>query len=302
MNLLIQLLPAISVILFGIVARNMKIFNQEHIKGFEIFLFKIGMPCYLFSVTFNANLNEIVNIPFIIAYLVTFVLAFISATLLHGKSPLNQKLSLSLASSYSNTSLYLTPILFFLFNNAIAGVIANLTQVIIIQSAMILILTFLNHKKASKLKIILKIIFTPLILIPILGIVANYFNMQSYLKYPYQSIEIIGKSATGMALFVFGLNCTSVKFLNRLEKITALKIVLIKNFIHPLIALFVGYFIIKLDGYWLKSLVIAASSPTAFLVYLISNQYNANDEAIKPAIILSSILSMLTIIFISFAL
>jgi predicted permease len=74
MNLLIQLLPAISVILFGIAARNMKIFNQEHIKGFEIFLFKIGMPCYLFSVTFNANLNEIVNIPFIIAYLVTFVI------------------------------------------------------------------------------------------------------------------------------------------------------------------------------------------------------------------------------------
>jgi len=84
-----------------------------------------------------------------------------------------------------------------------------------------------------------------------------------------------------------------------LEKITALKIVFIKNFIHPLIALLIGVFVIKLDGYWLKSLIIAASSPTAFLVYIISCQYNAENNAIKPAIILSSIISFFTIIFLS---
>ncbi len=297
--MLLSLIPIIGVISVGAIARNIEIFNEHHTKGFEIFLFKIGFPCYLFSVALTQDLDSIFNIRFIAGYIITFICAFSLAMLLHKNTPLKQQIALSLTSSYCNTSSYLTPVLLFLFNNVISGVIANLLQVIIIQSIVILIFTSLNNSKTSKLLTLCKVACTPFIIMPLCGLALNYFSLQNIIKYPYEIINTIGKSTAGMALFVFGLNCAPIKFHDNIQKLKVIKIITIKNFIHPLIAFCVGYFLLNLHGYWLQSLVIAASAPTAFLIYIISNQYNAQDDAIKIGVILSSVTSVITIVFIS---
>ncbi|MDC0348931.1 hypothetical protein OAN21_00790, partial [Alphaproteobacteria bacterium] len=54
-----------------------------------------------------------------------------------------------------------------------------------------------------------------------------------------------------------------------------------------------------LEGYWLNSLVIAASAPTAFLVYLISKQFSTEEELVKKTIALSSVVAMISLIVIT---
>ncbi len=298
-TLFANIFPAIGIIILGVLLRVLKVFDNEHVKGFEIFWFKVGLPCYLFSFILMADLQGIVNVSFVLAYLATFIVTFCLGMFLHKKSLIKQRISLSLTSSYSNTTLYSVPIILCILGDATAGIIANLLQVMVVQLIAIFIFTFLNHNKTSVLKILFKVICTPFVIMPFVGIGLNYFHLQSYVKYPYEITNIIGKSATGMALFIFGLNFSKIRFHDSIQKFKVLKIVLLKNFIHPLIALVMGHYIFHLEKYWLSSLVITASAPTAFLIYIISNQYNANDDAIKTGIILSSIISVFTIIVIS---
>jgi len=297
------LLPAIGVIFIGCIARR-KIFDDHSIKSFEIFLFKIALPCFLFSVTFSSELKTIFNINFIFAYLVTWFFTFLLAMSLHKNNILKQRFALSFASSYSNTALYSVPITFFLFDNSISAIIANLIQVMIIQSIMIAILAFFDSNKAQKKNVfkecLFRVIKTPLVFMPFLGLFLNYWQLHSFKNnFLYESIKILGNTGAGIALFVFGLNCTAIKFNDKLQKIKVIKMVVIKNLIHPLFALCVGYFLFHLADYWLKSLIIITSAPTAFLIYVLTNQYKANDEAIRIATVVSCFASIITVILIS---
>ena len=299
-SLFFSLLPAIGVIFIGCVARNIKIFDDHHVKSFEIFLFKIAFPCFLFYITFSSELKTIFNIRFIFAYLATWFFTFLLAMLLHKNSIFKQRFALSFASSYSNTTLYSVPITFFLFGNSVSAIIANLVQVMIIQSIMIAILTFFNNNEAQKKNVFLQVIKTPLVFMPFLGLFLNYWQLHSFKNnFLYESIKILGNAGTSMSLFIFGLNCTAIKFNDKLQKIKVIKMVVIKNLIHPLFALCVGYFLFHLTDYWLKSLIIIASAPTAFLIYVLTNQYQANDEAIKIAIIISCFTSIITVTLLS---
>ena len=301
-SLFFSLLPAIGVIFIGCVARNIKIFDDHHIRSFETFLFKIAFPCFLFSATTSLDLSAILNIKFIFAYFVTWFATFLLAILVHKKnSSLKQTVALSCASSYSNTTLYSVPIIFFLFGNSIAAIIANLLQVMIIQAIMIAILTFFNNKQVEKQNIFLQVIKTPLVFIPFLGLLLNYLQLTGFKNiFLYESIKILGNAGTGMSLFIFGLHCTKIKFHDKLQKIKVIKLVIIKNFLHPFVAFLIGYFLFHLDNYWLKSLIIIASAPTAFLIYVLTNQYQANDESIKISTIISCFTSIITVTLLTF--
>ena len=298
MNSLYSLIPVLSIILLGYVTKRVKIFDDYHTKGFELFYFRIAFPCYLLSVVMSEKFENLLNFRFISAYLITFAITFIIGFLVHLKNnSLKQKISLSLASSYSNTTIFLTPILFFLFDDGIAGVVANLLQVIVIQSSAILALAFISHR--CTIKMFIKTFSTPVITIPIIGLLINYFGLQNNLKCINETVNIVAKSSSAIALFILGLHCTTVKFHSLEQKIKAFKTVVVKNFIHPIVALIVGYYIFKLDGYWLKSLIIAASSPTALIIYIISHHYKVDDDSIRVGIVVSCFTSIFTIILIT---
>lgn len=55
----------------------------------------------------------------------------------------------------------------------------------------------------------------------------------------------------------------------------------------------------KLESYWFNSLVIAASAPTALVVYLISKQFSTEEELVKKVVALSSVVATVSLIFIT---
>ena len=297
--------PIFGSVLLGFCARRFNVLDFNQVKGFENFIFKIGLPCYLFSVTLNQKISDIANFSFIFAYLSVFVLTFLFAFLLHLKgSSFKNLISTSLASSYINTALYFTPVVFFLFQNAISGVIANLTQVLVIQTCVITLFMFLEHDKKSKLSVVFKMISTPFVIMPLFGLICNFFDIQRFVFPVFCVTDVIGRATTGLSLFTFGLNCFGLNLFSRQNFLTVLKIVFVKNVMHPIIAFCLGFYVFGLEGYWLKSLVIAATSPTAFLVYIVCNQYNAKsnsvNDSIRTAIVLSSLTSLIVIFVLVF--
>jgi hypothetical protein len=60
-----SLFTIFGIIFVGFLARQRKIINQNQVEGFEVFLFKIAMPCYLFTATLNYDIHTLLNTSFI---------------------------------------------------------------------------------------------------------------------------------------------------------------------------------------------------------------------------------------------
>jgi malonate transporter len=298
MTLFSPLITIFFVILVGVFCYKKEIFNKTQIDGFELLLFKIIMPSYLFAASYKNDLSTLLNTQYIAAYLLTFGILALIVTVLFIKnlSPIAVCMRI-LAASYVNAAIYTLPVITILLKDPTAAIIGNIIQVIIIQPIFIILLNTIKHKEKSLIKKIVSVITTPLIIMPIIGILLNYLKVA--LPIPVvDAISQIGSGASGLALFAFGLTLGATKITAQCLKFDLLSVVLIKSLIHPFVAIVIAYFM-KLESYWFNSLVIAASAPTAFVVYLISKQFSTEEELIKKVVALSSVVATISLVLIT---
>ncbi len=298
MTLFAPLMTIGIIILLGIFCYKKEIFSKTQRDGFELLLFQIIMPSYLFVASYKNDLSTLLNTQYILAYLITFgILAAIVIVLFIKNLPTTNVCIRVLAASYVNSAIYLLPVITILLKDPTAGILSNIIQVIIIQPIFIIVCNILTHKEKSLIKKIFSVVSTPLIIMPIIGILLNYLQIR--LPTPIvDAISQMGNCTSGLALFAFGLTLGATKITIKCLKFDLLSILLAKNLLHPIIAIGVGYFM-KLESYWFNSLVIATSAPTAFIVYLISKQFSTEEELIKKTIALSSVIATISLIFIT---
>ena len=298
MSLFASLITIFIAILLGVFCYKKELFSKVQIDGFEQLLFKVIIPSYLFTAAYKNDLSALLNTEYIAAYLLTFgVMAIIVTAIFIKNLPTITVCVRVLAASYLNTAIYTLPVITILLKDPTAAIIGNIVQVIIIQPIFIILLNTLKHKEKSLIKKIVTVVKTPLIIMPIIGILLNY--LQVTLPTPIvDAISQIGTGASGLALFVFGLTLGATKITTECLKFDLLSVVFIKNLIHPFVAICIAYFM-KLEGYWFHSLVIAASAPTAFVVYLISKKFSTEEELVKKVVALSSVVSTISLVFIT---
>ena len=161
MSYLQSLIVGLVIILLGIICRKRNIFSEQHATGFELYLFKIAFPAYLFTMATEYHLGDIIN-NYTYSYLLAFVcVASITALLfLRTKSPTTLCLKM-LTSSYANAAIYSIPIIAFILKDPKAGIIGYLVQIIVIQSVFIFILGMLKHKEDSIFKKIIRALTVP---------------------------------------------------------------------------------------------------------------------------------------------
>ncbi len=296
MTLLLSLTTILIIISFGIICYKKELFNTNQIAGLELLLFKIIMPAYLFLTSYENNLHELINIKYITSYLSTFAIVTIIVMVIFIKRLSSIDICIRiLASSYVNAAIYTLPVITILLKNSTAAIIGNMLQVIILQPIFIIFLSSLKYK--SLVEKILNVLKTPIIMMPIMGILLNY--LQITLPSPMVgAISQLGHAASSLALFMFGLTLGATKITAQCLRFDLLSMVFIKNFIHPLVAIGIAY-LMKLEGYWFDSLVIAASAPSAFVVYLIAQKFSTDAELIKKVIALSSVISTISLVFIT---
>lgn len=295
MTLFSSLITIFLVIFLGIFFHKKEIFSKAQIEGLEQLLFNLVVPSYLFTTAYQNDLSTLLNMQYIVSYLMSFGLISLIVVLVVGwkLSPVSVYMRI-LASGYVNAGTYGLSVISILLKDPTAAIIGNMIQVVMIQPIFIVCLNALKHKEKSLARKLMIVITTPLILMPLIGIFFNYLQVKLPLPLVNAVVQM-GKGAPGLALFVFGLTLGAVKITKECLKVDLVSIVLAKNLIHPLIAIGVAYFM-KLEPYWSYSLVIAASAPTALVVYRISKQFSVDEEMIKKAVALSSIISLISLI------
>lgn len=297
MSVIQSLLIIFTIISVGIACEKRKLLNQNQIEGFEVYLFKIAIPCYLFSSILKHDLKSLIQTQYIFSYLLSFFAITLIAFYYFKRDNASSIALKILASSYLNTAIYILPIITFLFGNPIAGVIGNLIQVLLVQPIFITILSFINNKEKPIITKLLSIISAPLVAMPIMGLLCNYlqFTPPGVITSVLQNF---GNGASSIALFVFGLSLGTIKITRKDFSQDLLFIIATKNFIHPLLAFYIGKYLFALDSYWLNSLVICSSAPPAFIVYLIAKQFSTEQDLIKKIVAISSVASLISLVII----
>jgi malonate transporter and related proteins len=292
--LLSSLLSIFFIIATGFFCYKKNIFTPGQISGIELLLIKVIMPAYLFATTYQQDLNVLFNPSYILAFLLVMISIQLSiAFLFMGKMPTLQLSIRMLAGSYISTGLYALPIVTILLHDPTAVALSMFIQLAIIQPGFTLLLGSFQHKEKSTFQKIAEIFKTPLITLPVLGIALNALevNVNAPLL---KAITQLGNGSAGVALLVFGLSLGATNITKKDLKADLLILVGIKNILHPLLAVGIGY-ILNLGSYWYSCLIIISSAPTALIVYFIAKQFSAEEDLVKKTIALSSVLSVFTL-------
>lgn len=299
MGIIESFIVIITIILLGVIFQRAKILNPIQIDGFGIFLIKLAMPCFLFNSTLQHDLHALLYTEYILSFSLSFVIIICITALLYYRTTSWLGLSIKmLAAGYPNAIIYTLPIITFLLKDPTAGVIGNILQIVVIQSIFMMVMTLLRHRERSLLKKIMMLITTPLIIAPTLGIICNVSHYSPPIAI-VQIVQHIGNGATSIALFTFGLSIGEVRLHRETFNKPLLILVIIKNILHPLVAWVVGSYIFGLKDYWLYSLIIASSAPTAFVVYLLAKQFQIEEGLMKRTVAISSIFSLFSLLLIT---
>jgi len=299
MNLVHSLAVIFGIISIGLFCGRKKLFHEVHIEGFELFLFKVALPCYLFSAILSNDFASLVNLPYVFCYLLSFFsIGLFTALYFFRDHSLSSTCIKILASGYVNTAIYSLPVITFLLGDPKAAVLSNLLQVVIIQSSFLIILSLSQHREQSLPKRLANSLLTPLIILPVISIVLSYYQIK-----PHFIITTItknlGNGASSIALFIFGLALSQIHLKKEHFNKTLCFLVFTKNLIHPIIAFLLGKYVFHLEHYWLYSMVISASSPTAFIIYIIAKQFSTDTQLVKLMVAVSSVFSLIFLVFVS---
>ncbi|MFM8454572.1 MAG: AEC family transporter [Gammaproteobacteria bacterium] len=300
--MLIDLIEILFIIGLGWYTGRKGWFNDQHLDGFEAFLFKISLPCLLFSATHQALIQDLIYWPFIANFCLSFLIVAVLIALVFAKRyPLPQILMKVLTGAYVNSAFYGLPVMKFILDDPRAAVTANLIQALFINSSFMIALSFLTEKGQNSLpKKLFGIVSSPIIVLPILGIIIAFFEIPTP-KVITKISSNLGICAPALALFSFGLNLNALRLNFKVFKNWELSfIVACKNILHPVLAYGLGAYFFHLSEYWLKASVIMCIAPTAFIINIMAKRFQVDAAFVKSGVAITSFIAVFSLILMIF--
>lgn len=267
--------------------------KREYSQAFADFVVKIALPIALFVAAANANPATILNLDYALAIGSGLVLAFIAAYItgrIFFKHDRDKASMQGLCASFPDMAYCGPPILLATIgaSGLIAMVIGNLIYTVIILPIALMLMGG-NKQGQSAAANFWHSVRQPLVFLPILGAVLSV----SGLKLPElaaNSLNEVGETAGGVALFFLGLYLSGIKPSFKLE---VLLNVFIKNIVQGAIILAAGV-ALGLEGDLLKSAFIIGILPTATATPALAVAQKIYEEDAASTVMISTVLSLVT--------
>lgn len=295
-NTIIQAIsPIFLVILIGWIAGKRKIIEFGHKKSLINFVTVISLPLLLLDTTLKTPIENFTDIRVLSAITLGLSIVYYASYFmfkLFFKADLKKLAIASITSSFPNSTFMGIPVLLKLYDQSALVMIILLTIAanILLVSFTVVIVETHRDKDVHPLRHILKILNTPMITAPVLGMALSYFNID-FPEIFHSAFSLIGNTAPAVALFVMGVSISSSKL--TISKEAGLMIFM-KNIASPLI-FWVLLLFFGVKGETFKQLVLIAAIPTATISPMLASQYEAYEIESNSASIIGTILSIITL-------
>lgn len=296
--------PFFGVILAGYLFTRLKIASPAWTETLNSYVVRIGYPSVIFYALAKSPIQFSEHSQLLLLNSVYLIVCFVFAWTISRVFGLSKQLrrTLFICLPYGNVAYLGLPVLTEVFGQQI------IPQVSLIISVY-LILTFslgiFYLEKTAKPEVDYRILVSGLVKNPLLigvflGIIASFFGLRTdsiFLKV----VDIIGKSTTAVIMLSLGIFISQVKFGKWKEWINVSVFTLTKILVLP--ALFI--WMLRISGISIQSnlpSILEAAMPFALTPYALAEVYNLDKNFITKAIVLSTILSIITLPFWSISL
>lgn len=294
-------LPYFGLIFLGYACGKYKRIPDTGLAWLSFFLIYIALPCLFYRVLAKTPLDELNNIPFVVATTLStyaaFAIAFaIGMFVMQWRVP--ESTLAGLAGGYGNIG-YMGPGLALSTLGPQAGVpvalifcFDNILLFSLVPFLMALAGTEKKSLAATAYEVLTKIILHPFIIATVLGVASAAIRFEPPVAID-RLMQFLQNAAAPCALFALGVT-VALRPLPRLPWEVPL-IVLVKLVLHPVIALLLLSLLGPFNEVWVYTAVLMAALPPALNVFIMARQYDTWVEQASSSILMGTLFSVVTL-------
>lgn len=298
-------LPVFGLILVGYFAGRFKILGQESSEALNNFVYFFALPALLFVGMARVSAQDVLNLPFLAAFLggivIVFVLALVVARFAFPGGGAALALG-ALSSVFANTGYMGIPLFLTAFgpDGVLPAVIAAVAMAALVMAAGVVMIELALSAGSGFAKALTNVgravALNPLVIGSVAGFAWNAAGLG--LPKPVATFaDLLGAAAGPAALFAIGLFLAS-QSLNALmggrRAIEVVWLLLLKLVVQPLVTWWIARQV-GLDQFWTASAVILSALPTGALIFVLARQYGVYVERASAVILASTVVSVVTL-------
>ena len=305
-QILQSLAPVVFTIALGAALMHWRFFSEAFRAGLERFAFWIGLPCLLVIELSNIRLDSGAKGSLTLILLMTLlcfgslIIAAITAWAMGMRG--GSAGTFVQASLRGNIAFVGLPIVLYagsahpeLDNNIVSelAVLALGPIVLLFNVVCVLLLLVPQHSldRTSLPKIFKPLVTNPLIIACVIGLLLAVFEVK-LAPALHRTIDSLGKTAPPLSLISLGASLVSLEIRGELLRATASSV--IKVIITPLLA-FVGVRLLHLTPEQSLVAMVYAACPTAVASYVMASQLKGDAPLAASAVVLSTLMSLLSL-------
>lgn len=301
MHIFSIIFPLIFIVALGYSCCKLKFFSEQHIGGLSKFTFYISLPAFLLLNMSRIDLHQSISVSAFLSFYIPVLLVFsfgiiIDRFYIATQKNYQQHGVFGLAASYSNMVLVGIPIIIASIGKEM---IAIAFMIITFHSTLLFALTYLIGAKGSDssfswANFAKSMVLNPIVLSIGCGLILNVSGITLFDNLA-NSLELLATPAIACALFVLGANLAFYKIAANWQP--ALIASLMKILLLPTGVFLIGTYVFTIDTQILNVLVLLSASPVGVNAYLIASQIGKHQVTLAGAVVLSTVLSVISFSF-----
>lgn len=278
------------IIIIGFILRKLKVFKREDSSTINQIILYFTLPALIFSAVVEAEIKfKLLGLSLLAVILVLLLIgiSFLLGKLMRLKSTVLG--GFILAAAVSNTAFLGYPVIVAALGKAklINAVFYDYAIGIVIFTLGIYIS---QHYGKGKNKLgIFEVLKFPALLVIFPAIALKGVNLPEFFL---DAIDSIGKATAPLVLLSIGLNIRKIKISKYFLPLCLLLI--IKLFIAPIVGVYIGR-ILQFSDDMMKVAFIQSAMPSAMMSVVLGLKYELDTDFLIPAVIVSTIVSMVTL-------
>jgi malonate transporter len=298
-------LPVFGLILVGYLAGRFKLLGQESSEALNRFVYFFALPSLLFVGMARVSAHEVLNLPFLAAFMggIVIVFALALAVARFAFPGVGPALILGgLCAIFANVGYMGIPLFLTAFGprGVLPAVIAAVAMAGMVMALGVVIIELALSAGSGLGKALgnvgRAVITNPLVIGPVAGFAWSAVGLG--LPKPLATFaDLLGAAAGPAALFAIGLFLAS-QSLNALmggrRAIEVVWLLVLKLIVQPLVTWWIAL-LVGLDPFWTASAVILSALPTGALVFVLAQQYGVYVQRASAVILASTVVSVITL-------
>ena len=307
LHLLKSNIPIFGAVLFGYLASYFHMLGKRATTVLSDFVFLVALPCMVLNQFSKYSIDKIFNFSYmavvIISTVILLLIGFWMAKKVFKQSLAEMSLTI-MTSGQVNTAFLAIPIFLLFFKTVSPVVMVTVFQQLFLAPTVLGIIEYATMQDKKKglsnltflKELPLTMIRTPIIPASFVGFVLSYFHVSFPSSISY-FLDLMGKGAAPISLFVLGLSLEQdkISFEKGPYRQQIMLRVMLKNFLHPLVAFALGKYVFELNTYWLLAATLMAAMPSSRTCGIYAQRYGLDIKTANTLIVLSTFTSFAVI-------